>query len=124
MDRPGTCISLDKKYNIAFSNFRGARAGCAPPPPPPLPPPVFSTNKKNNTKTTLFLFGGGVLLKNIVAIEDIIIGFFSILQIFPHKFRQFHKVINKNKMSCYTPCPCISSVREQYSKILHNISTM
>jgi hypothetical protein len=24
--------------NLIFSNFRGARAGCAPPPPPPPPP--------------------------------------------------------------------------------------
>jgi hypothetical protein len=30
------------------------------------------------------------------------------------------KVINKNKMSCNTLCPCISSVGEQYSRILHN----
>jgi hypothetical protein len=32
-----------------------------------------------------------------------------------------NKVINKNKMSCNTLCPCISSVWEQYSKILHNM---
>jgi hypothetical protein len=32
-----------------------------------------------------------------------------------------HKVINKNKMSCNTLCPCISSVGEQYSRILHNM---
>ena len=30
-----------------------------------------------------------------------------------------YKVINKNKMSCNALCPCISSVWEQYSKILH-----
>ena len=32
-----------------------------------------------------------------------------------------YKVINKNKMSCNTPCPCLSSVWEQYFKILHNM---
>ena len=32
-----------------------------------------------------------------------------------------YKVINKNKMSCNTLCPCISSVEEQYSRILHNM---
>jgi hypothetical protein len=32
-----------------------------------------------------------------------------------------YKVINKNKMSCNTLCPCIPSFWEQYSKILHNI---
>ena len=33
-----------------------------------------------------------------------------------------YKVINKNKLSCNTlDCPCISSVWEQYSKILHNM---
>jgi hypothetical protein len=36
-------------------------------------------------------------------------------------FSNNHKVINKNKMSCNTLCPCISSVWEQYSKILHNM---
>ena len=30
-----------------------------------------------------------------------------------------YKVINKNKMSCNTLCPRISSAWEQYSKILH-----
>jgi hypothetical protein len=30
-------------------------------------------------------------------------------------------VIKKKKMSCNTWCPCISSVWEQYSKILHNM---
>ena len=33
-----------------------------------------------------------------------------------------YKVINKNKKKiCNTHCPCISSVWEQYSKILHNM---
>jgi hypothetical protein len=32
-----------------------------------------------------------------------------------------YKVINKNKMSCNTLFPCVSSVWEQYSKILHNM---
>jgi len=32
-----------------------------------------------------------------------------------------NKVINKNRMSCNTLCPCISSVWEQYSKILYSI---
>ena len=32
-----------------------------------------------------------------------------------------YKFINKNKMSCNTLCPCISSVWEQYFKILHNM---
>ena len=32
-----------------------------------------------------------------------------------------YKVINKNKMSCNTLCPCISSVGEQYSRILYNM---
>ena len=32
-----------------------------------------------------------------------------------------YKVINKNKMSCNTLSPYISSVWEQYSKILHNM---
>ena len=32
-----------------------------------------------------------------------------------------YKVINKNKMSCNTLRPCIPSVEEQYSRILHNM---
>ena len=32
-----------------------------------------------------------------------------------------YQVINKNKMSCNTLCPCLSSYWEQYSKILHNM---
>jgi hypothetical protein len=32
-----------------------------------------------------------------------------------------YEVIKKKKMSCNTRCPCISSVWERYSKILHNM---
>ena len=32
-----------------------------------------------------------------------------------------YQVINENKTSCNTLCPCISSVGEQFSRILHNI---
>ena len=32
-----------------------------------------------------------------------------------------YKVINKNKMSCNSLCPCIFSVEKQYPRVLHNM---
>ena len=72
---------------------------------------IFEVNKLLHDKKNLIL--------NINQIFNIICP--SIAKTHSITFSNNHKVINKNKMSCNTLCPCISSVWEQYSKILHNM---
>jgi hypothetical protein len=61
--------------------------------------------KKKSLIATTFSILYALLLKNLIQSH------------IPNNY----KVTNKNKMSCNTLCPCISSVWEQYSKILHNM---